>query len=270
MEPRYVIRGGRAGYDRLRALHLVHGPATAALFDLIGLKSGMRCIDLGCGGGEVTLEIADRVGPGGSVIGVDMDDVKLSLAREEAERRSITNATFRSENVTTWREPAEYDMAYCRLLLEHLEDPVDLLRRMWEAVRPGGFLVTEDADFDGVFCDPPNAGHAFWAGTFTSMIARHGGDPTLGRKLHRRFADAGVPQAEVQVRMHQVLHRTGEGKALALLSLQATAEGIVSEGLATEEEVRAAENDLEAFTRDPLTLIGAPRIFQVWSQRPRT
>jgi ubiquinone/menaquinone biosynthesis C-methylase UbiE len=63
VERRYVIRGGRAGYERLRVLHAVHGPATRDFFDLLGVGPGMGCVDLGCGGGEVTFDIADRAGP---------------------------------------------------------------------------------------------------------------------------------------------------------------------------------------------------------------
>jgi SAM-dependent methyltransferase len=194
-----------------------------------------------------------------------MDEVKLSLARREAERRGVANVTFRTADVRGWSEPAGFDLVYCRLLLQHLPDPDDLLRRMWEAVGPGGVIVAEDADFDAAFCDPPNDGHAFWVRTFTTLIARHGGDPTFGRSLHRAFRDADIPEPEI--RMRQGLHRSDEGKQLALLSLEATADALVEEGMATEADVRAAVADLEAFTQDPHTLIGEPRMFQVWTRR---
>jgi hypothetical protein len=180
-----------------------------------------------------------------------MDEVKLTLAREEAVRREVTNVTFRAGDVTTWSEPATYDLVYC-LLLEHLTERVDPLRRMWAAVRPHGVLAAEDADFDGVFCDPPNAGHAFYAEALPSLIARSGGDPTVGRRLHR---------------LRQASHLVGEAKTLPLISLDATAEALVAGGLAGEDDVRAAREDLATFTADPRTLIGGPRIFQVWARR---
>jgi ubiquinone/menaquinone biosynthesis C-methylase UbiE len=62
MEP-YVIRGGKQGYERLLVLARDRWPDTAALFARAGVSPGMRCIDLGCGGGEVTLEIAELVAP---------------------------------------------------------------------------------------------------------------------------------------------------------------------------------------------------------------
>jgi ubiquinone/menaquinone biosynthesis C-methylase UbiE len=74
---RYVIRGGEEGYERLLVQSRDRWPDTAALFDRASLSPGMRCIDLGCGGGEVTLEIGRLVASGGSVTGVDMDGTKL-------------------------------------------------------------------------------------------------------------------------------------------------------------------------------------------------
>lgn len=81
-----MIRGGREGYERLLLLARERWPDTAALFKRACLSPGMRCIDLGCGGGEVTLEIARLVDPGGSVTGVDVDEVKLSPARGRGAR----------------------------------------------------------------------------------------------------------------------------------------------------------------------------------------
>jgi 2-polyprenyl-3-methyl-5-hydroxy-6-metoxy-1,4-benzoquinol methylase len=106
----------------------------------------MRCLDLGCGGGEVTFELARLVGAQGHVTGVDMDEVKLSLARATAAERGLTNVEFRAGNVNDWDEPAGFDLVYCRFLLQHLSRPVDLLRRMWAAVTSGGAIVVEDAD----------------------------------------------------------------------------------------------------------------------------
>ena len=59
-------------------------PSTAALLDGAGVREGMRCLDLGCGGGDVTLALARLVGPSGRVIGIDMDAVEIELAQQDA------------------------------------------------------------------------------------------------------------------------------------------------------------------------------------------
>ena len=115
---RYVIRGGERGYDRLQVLARAVAPGTAALFDRVGIGEGMRCCDLGCGPGVVSFTLAERVGPSGHVDAIDMDEVKLDLARQEAVRRGIANVTFRVANVTEWADPGANDVVYARSLLQ--------------------------------------------------------------------------------------------------------------------------------------------------------
>ena len=262
---RYVIRGGKEGYERLLLLARERWPDTAALFKRAGLSPGMRCIDLGCGGGEVTLEIARLVDPGGSVIGVDMDEIKLSLARREAVGRGLGSVEFRLLDVGDWDEPGGYDVVYCRFLLQHLSQPVGLLRRMWAGVRPGGVLLVEDADFDGWCCHPPNDGFDFFVRTYGQLLQQRGGDHAMGRKLYACFRAAGIPRP--QVALTQPAWTEGEGKTLAWSTLEATREAIVSERVASEDEISVALLALQDFTEDPRTLICGPRNFQLWSSR---
>jgi hypothetical protein len=152
-----------------------------------------------------------------------------------------------------------------RFLLQHLARPVDLLRRMWAAVRAGGVIAVEDADFDGLFCDPPNDGFNFYQKMYPEVCRLGGGDPTVGRKLYRYFGQAGI--ADPQFRLVQGLAATEDGKAIAVLTLEATADAITGAGLASAAEVAAALADLRAFAATPGTLVGDPGTFQVWARR---
>jgi hypothetical protein len=137
---------------------------------------------------------------------------------------------------------------------------------MWEAVRPGGVIAVEDADFDGLFCHPENGSFAFYGRMLRRVIALNGGDATLGRKLYQLFLQAGI--AAPELRLVQDASAVDEDKTLAPSTLRAIADAITSAGLATEDEVTAAIADLDAFTADPRTLVGGPRIFQLWARRP--
>jgi SAM-dependent methyltransferase len=264
---RYVIRGGQAGFERLQVLAGLRLPDTRDLFDRVGVTPGGTCIDLGSGSGDITAELARRVGPYGTVTGLDMDGTKLELARAMAASAGLANLTFAEADLEYWAAPPTYDLVYTGLVLQHLRDPLDLLRRMWAAVRPGGALVVEDADFDGLFCSPPNSGFDFYADRYREVLRRRGGDPAIGRKLCRLFLTAGIP--DPQLTLVQRADITGPGKSMALSTLTATAEAILAEGLATAAEVDAAVHELGIFTDDPSTVTGEPRLFQVWARKPQ-
>ena len=91
----YVIRGRLEGRERLRVLARVMRTSSISLFERVGLRDGLDCLDVGCGGGDATLELARRVGPHGKVIGVDIDETKLQIARAEAAEQGVRNVEFR-------------------------------------------------------------------------------------------------------------------------------------------------------------------------------
>lgn len=261
----YVLRGGQRGYDRLLALARERWPDTLALFQRAGVSPGRHCVDVGCGSGDVTFGPARLVAPGGRVTGIDMDGVKLDLARRAAAERGIDHVEFRQLNGKDWDEPGRYDVSYCQVLLVHLREPVERLRRMWAAVRPGGLMIVEDADFDGLCCDPPNAAFDFYRRTYPEALRRNGGDPTSGRKLLRYFGEVGASNPHVH--LVQSIRRDGEAKSLARSTLESSSDAIVSAGVATRAEVAAAVTALAQFTDDPGSSIAGPRIFQVWARR---
>jgi SAM-dependent methyltransferase len=162
--------------------------------------------------------------------------------------------------VNAWDEPATYDIVFCRYMLQHLSQPVALLRRMWTAVRPGGVIIVEDADFDGWGSHPANDGFAFFVRAYCEVIARWGGDHAFGRKLYASFLEAGIPGAHVD--LFSPLHIADEGKSLALLTLKAIGAAILAEGIASEEQLHTALEDLAAFTAEPHSLMFGPRVFQ--------
>ena len=259
---RYVLRGGRWGYERLQLLARVRRADTLELLRRADLRPGMRCLDLGCGGGEVTFELARLAGPRGSVVGIDMDEVKLALARKAAD---LPNVEFRAANVNDWDEPDAYDLVYSRFLLQHLSRPAELLGRMYAAVRAGGVIAVEDADFGGLFCYPENGGFDFYRRMIPRVYELNGGDSATGQKLYWYFLQAGLPRPEV--RLAQGVGVTRDSKALTVSTLEASADAIVGAGLATAEEVAAAIADLEAFAADPATVVSEPRVFQLWARR---
>lgn len=262
----YVLRGGAEGKRRLDLLAQVMAPGTVALLTDAGLRAGMHCADLGCGGGHVSLHLAERVGAAGRVVALDLDEVKLAAAREAGAQLGLGNTEFRIADVEAWHEPATYDLVYGRFILSHLADRAAVLGRMVEALRPDGVLVVEDIDFGGAFCHPPDPAFARYCEWYRTVVRRRGGDADLGPHLRAMCKAAGL--ADVQIRVVQPVHHGhAPGKALALGTLANIREAVLDQGLATVAEFERTLAALTACTEDPDSILGQPRVFQAWGRR---
>ena len=125
------------------------------------------------------------------------------------------------------------------------------------AVRPGGVLILEDADFALAFCEPPDADFDFFIAAYSETLRRRGGDPSIGRRLHRCATDAGVPAPELSIAQH--VEAAGEGKTMMWRTLEATADAMVAEGVATDAQIAEALEGLIAATDDPARSSAGPR-----------
>jgi 2-polyprenyl-3-methyl-5-hydroxy-6-metoxy-1,4-benzoquinol methylase len=110
----YVIRSGEEGKAWLRIVAHALWPWTLDLLNRAGLKPGMACLDIGCGGGDVTLAMARLVGSSGRATGIDMDNTKVALAQQDAEHEQLTNVVFRPLAIDQLEDTAQYDLVYAR------------------------------------------------------------------------------------------------------------------------------------------------------------
>ena len=262
---RYVIQGGVAGRERLRLLSEVMGPSTRALLAEVGIPAGAKCLDVGCGGGDVTLELARAAGPAGRAMGVDLDGTKLDIARREAAQQGYSNVTFEARDVTEWEPGDLFDVVFARFLLTHLPEPGRLVSAMRRHLRPDGVIIVEDVDFRGHFAEPDCPALGRFVELYSRSVRGRGADPNIGPRLPGLLREAGFED----VRMRLVQHAALEGgiKLLTCVTLESIAEAVVADDLITEEKLRETIAELYAFARDPHTVLGGPRVFQAWGRR---
>src|SRR4029079_18953119 len=113
----YVIAGGKEGKERLKLLSEVLRPTTSQLLSTVGIENGMKCLDVGCGGGFVTALMADLVGADGEAGGIDSDEVILDLARTDARDCGRNNIDFIQCAPSDQHRSDYYDLVYARFLL---------------------------------------------------------------------------------------------------------------------------------------------------------
>lgn len=262
----YAIKGGIAGRERLRILSRTLHASTASLFEQLGVGKGMHCLDIGCGGGDVTVELARRVGPSGSVVGVDMDEAKLMLARQEVAAMGINTVTFQTLDICTQELPVNVDLVYMRFLLTHLADPAHALAASYHSLRPGGLLIVEDIDAGGAFTWPECAAFLRYRALYDAVVLKRGGDPIIGQRLPVLLTDSGF--AQVGMHVVQPIGVAGDAKLINPITMEMIGDAVLRDGLASREEIDGLVKELYAFAANPRTVAGVARVVQVWGRRP--
>jgi ubiquinone/menaquinone biosynthesis C-methylase UbiE len=194
MTTAYALTRTSEEYERLRAQARVWEAATGRLLDRVGLAQGARCLDAGCGPGETMRLMAQRVGPTGHVLGVDVDVDLGAQALAMLHDAGHHHCDFAATDLTA-SDPlpgAGFDLVYARLLLYHLPDRVEVLRRLWAAVAPGGHLLVQDYDVDSVSVIPPLESVTEFRRVAVAAFERAGCDVHVGRRLPQLFEHAGI------------------------------------------------------------------------------
>jgi SAM-dependent methyltransferase len=152
----------------------------ATALDRLGLREGWRCVDVGAGGGDVTVALAEVVGRDGRVYAVDSDPRardEVARAAAEAAQAQVLAVTQSGEDL---RLPEPFDLAFCRFLLMHVIDPLVVLARMRDVVREGGWVVAQE---------PITSAGRVGGSPMSMPDARH---PDVGALLPALVRDAGL------------------------------------------------------------------------------
>ena len=262
----YIIKGGEEGRARLSVLARVLAPTTEGLLDRFEPLGGLTVIDAGCGGGDVSFELAERVGASGRVIGFDLDETKLASARDEADRREVGNVEFHKGSVMQKWPAGDAALVYVRFVMTHLPVPEALLFRAMEALQPGGTIVVEEIDLGGHFCDPDCEAFYRYSELYAEAARQLGADAFIGRRLARMLHTAEF--ADVGSSLVQPYGHSGEIKQISLLTLTLISDAVLAAQLATAQELAALKAELQAFAARPDTTLALPRIFQAWGRKP--
>ncbi|WP_040160016.1 methyltransferase domain-containing protein [Nigerium massiliense] len=173
-----------------------HGTRTAENscgYVLDRLRPGQRVLDLGCGPGSITLDLAGRVGPDGRVTGVDAAEPAIAASREAADRRGDRVTAFVVGDLFSLDiEPASFDVVHAHQVLQHVLDPVGALRAMGRYCRPGGIVAVRDADYGAMAWYPEVDELARWRELYRSLARSTGGEPDAGRRLRAWVREAGL------------------------------------------------------------------------------
>ena len=163
----------------------------SAAYLLPHLRPGLDLLDVGCGPGSITVDLARRVAPG-RVLAVDVSPDPLDEARALAAREGVT-VTFAVGDVYALDLPDDsVDVVHAHQVLQHLTDPVAALREMARVCRPGGLLAVRDVDYAATTWFPADVGLDRWLDLYSRVARANGAEPDAGRRLLSWAQAAGL------------------------------------------------------------------------------
>lgn len=249
----YILDRTEAEYDRLRKQAKLWETATLRLLKAAGATAGMRCLDAGCGPGEVMRLMGRLVGSEGHVTGLDADaglgaHTLARLRREEGAWFDFVAADLMGEAAVPG---APFDLVFARFLLIHMTDPVATVRRLAALVRPGGTLVLMDFDTTRMACRPEHPAMTRGTEIVAQCFERSGKHADCGLRLASYLVDAGLPMPAEATADSFFRPIADRGPAIRAM-LSSLAPAAASLGVAAPDEIAAIDvriRELEAANR---------------------
>ena len=259
----YLLQNARTeAAERFAALSALFDPVTLRQFDACGIAAGWRCWEVGAGGPGLVQAIAARVGPTGHVLATDID-VAWTAPAEAA------NVDVRRHDVALEPPPGNgFDLVHARLVLVHVKAREQALRHMMAALKPGGWLVIEDADpaLQPLSCIDPAGPEEELANRirqgFRALLAQRGADLSFGRKLPRQFRACGLEQVAAEGYFPINLPPC---VPLEIATIAMIRDDLLSHGIATPAEIERHLDNVRAGALD----LSQPPMISVRGRKPR-
>ncbi len=193
-ETEYVLGTQDDELRRLGFQHSVWAEPTARLWDVARFAPGERLLDLGCGPGYATADLAQLVGPAGTVLGVDVSRRFLIALDAVMQARGLHNVTWREEDAAALSAPtASVDGVFARWVLSFTPDPAAVMHEIARVLAPGGRVAILDyANYQAFTMAPASDAVDRVLVATGQSIRNHGGDFDTGRRLPRLMLDAGL------------------------------------------------------------------------------
>jgi 2-polyprenyl-3-methyl-5-hydroxy-6-metoxy-1,4-benzoquinol methylase len=265
----YALGHSQRELHRLSRQAQAYEPFTRQLFLQAGIAPGMRVLDVGCGGGDVALLVADLVGPGGEVVGIDRVSSAVQWAISRAQFRSMSNIRFLEGDPTEMSFDEPFDAVVGRLILMYYPDPVDALRKLQRHLCPAGLTVFQEFDIANCRSLPPAPTFDRAVALIRQTLLATGARVQLGLELHQVYLDAGLPSPTM--RMDSLVGGGPEFVGFALVT------DVLHSLLPTIEKLHlatAAELDLPTFEQRLRQEVSAskgvilsPALIGAWSRK---
>jgi SAM-dependent methyltransferase len=268
--PGYALGSDDTEIARLQTQAALLSEPTGLLLERGGIRPGMRVLDLGSGPGDVAFQVAEIVGPEGSVVGIEQDPAQIAKAIDRRDESGLRNVDFRRGDARTFVDDEPFDAVVCRLLLVHLPDVADVLAHHLRNLRPGGVFVAVDFDAAGMRSLPEVDLYSRLTDWTIASFERAHGDVFVGMRFPLLFEQAGYRDVGT-LGLQAYWPPNAEAAAAYMVGVvRAMKDTMVTSGIATEEEIgldTLEQRLLEAFV-SANAVFSLPTVVGGWGRRP--
>jgi ubiquinone/menaquinone biosynthesis C-methylase UbiE len=263
----YPLGGTQTELGRLLFQAEAYEPQANWLLDQIGVESGWRTVDLGCGPIGILNLLSHRVGPRGLVIGLEREARFVEMAKAEVAKRGLANVQMiETDALETGLEKESFDLVHERLVLINVSPRDAFLTEMLSLLRPGGTVALEDVDNVSWLCQPAHPSWDVLLNAFHTVFHAGGGDAFIGRRLPVLLWAAGVKNVQIKVTVETPM--IGDYRRTHLISLiDSVREKVIANGLLNESELREHREALVHHLNDPATIVMDKLFVQSWGQK---
>ena len=215
---------------RIAGMEALWDPGSRTLLDELGIGRGTKCLEVGAGGGSLVEWMAGR---GATVTAIDIDTRFIeALASDSIEVRRVD---LRTDELPQ----SEFDLVHARLVLEHLSDRRQILDRLAAALRPGGWIVIEDYDWNSFGFGGEDPAIDNVAEAIMGFMQQAGFERDYGRRVVNDLEAAGLTDIRGEGRM-RVIDSSSPGFDFFRLSFESLRGAVVDAGMLSAEEAEAA------------------------------
>lgn len=268
-DPNAVYALGSSGGESARLQRQADelAPESGALLDRVGVGTGDRVLDMGCGPRGILEMLSDRVTGSGWVVGIDADPTHVRMASELVADRRLGNVEVLCADARhTGLEAGTFDVAHARLLLVTLPEPAEVVAEMVRLTRPGGWVAGLEADAEHAICYPPHPAFDRLCEIFTLAFTRNGASPQLGRRLSELYRRAGLRHVGFEARA--AAYPPGHSRRTIRADLvRSMRPQILDMGLADAAELDELDADVRRHLADPDTVVMSHLMFLAWGRR---
>lgn len=264
----YPLGGTQTELGRLLTQAEAYEPQANWLLDRIEIQPGWRAVDIGCGPIGILNLLSKRVGPQGSVVGLEREARFVEMAKAEVAKRGLVNVQMtEADALKTGLEKESFDLVHERLVMINVSARDAFLTEMLSLLRPGGTVALEDVDNVSWLCQPAHPSWDILLNAFHTVFHAGGGDGFIGRRLPVLLHAAGVQNIQIKVTVETPA--LGDYRRTHLIALiDSIRDKVIAKGLLNETELKEHKEALAQHLNDPATTVIDKLLVQAWGQKP--